>query len=381
MSLALFLIVVSVGTGLYILAPSIAYIAVVLSCIFLLLSHSFVSAPLRYVAPRMVGGYLVFNSLFLVHSLFFHLDTRRNFVTLISLGLFLLVYVYSMLVFRDQTRRPLDRRVNLVAVMCISALLVLLLGQAAEMMGYLDRRALEPNDTHLSLTLRPGGFLNPNVTAAIALVFFYSSAQLDSRMSRHLTAIALVLTTMILLLSQSRAALIVLAAYLMFLSIKHGPRFMAVAGVLLAIVAFVVLTSYELEIQQLFDATIARFGGDESSAARREIVIRGVSAFADAPLLGNGYRYLESAIGTSAHNEVLENLVNFGIIGTVVVLTASYLLYLPISLSFLLVCVMPTFLFSHNFFETTAFQASLGFALAIERTQRRNRFVGRQGNN
>lgn len=361
------MIVVPVGTGLYSLAPGIAYVAVLIACACLFLNHTFVRAPLRYIDQYMVAGFLIFNSFFLVHSLFFFLETRIYFVNLISLGMFLLVYTYGTLLLLDQRAGKSDYVGTFIALISIAALTILLLGQAAEVLGYLDRRELGFDDQDVSLMHRPGGFLNPNTTSAIALVFLFSVETLSRNKRAYLVVLALALTTVIVFLSQSRAAIIVLIAYLLFLTLKKGLVSFVVASTSLIILFWIAGAVYQLDIVELFEATVSRFGGDTSSEERYYVLNYGLSAFADAPTLGNGYRFLESAIGTSAHNEIIENLVNFGIVGAIVISMALYFLYWPASALLLFVCVLPTFMFSHNFFETTAFQAALGLALAIDR--------------
>jgi O-antigen ligase len=128
--------------------------------------------------------------------------------------------------------------------------------------------------------------------------------------------------------------------------------------------------SYQSEFLNLIDKVTSRFSGDESSTTRLFLIEYGIRHFLEEPLLGNGYRYMAGAVGWSAHNEIVENLVNYGIIGCCVIALAMYLLYWPATLSFIFICVMPMFMFTHNFFETTAFQASLGLALAIDRLEK-----------
>jgi hypothetical protein len=48
---------------------------------------------------------------------------------------------------------------------------------------------------------------------------------------------------------------------------------------------------------------------------------------------------------------------------------ATYLLYGGGSARFLLVCVAPTFLFSHNFYEAVSLQTALGLAYAVDRSR------------
>jgi O-antigen ligase len=125
----------------------------------------------------------------------------------------------------------------------------------------------------------------------------------------------------------------------------------------------------DLDSGRLALQLLGRITGDYSSQERLELLKHGLAAFMDAPFLGKGYRYVELTAGQSTHSELVEILANFGLAGLVAIGLASYLLYRGGSARFLLVCVAPTFLFSHNFFETVSFQAALGLALAADRSR------------
>ena len=116
-----------------------------------------------------------------------------------------------------------------------------------------------------------------------------------------------------------------------------------------------------------------RFTGDQSSAIRMSLLQQGWSAFTEFPIFGNGYRYLENATSYSSHNQILEVLINFGIFGFIVICIACYFLYTPLSIALCIVCIFPTLLFSHNFFDTYAFQAALGLALAVNQSTHNKR--------
>jgi hypothetical protein len=212
------------------------------------------------------------------------------------------------------------------------------------------------------LSRRPGGFFNPNMTAAIALIFLFiaNESQSARRQERAATA-SVVLATLVILLSQSRIGMIVLFAYAFF---WRSPR---------ALIVCVSLVVAGIGLAFLIDANgvgrlLAKIAhrGDQSSSLRLELIVHGLNAFLDAPLFGKGYRYLQLTIGQSAHNEIVECLANFGLVGTAVIGLAWYLLYWGASWRFLLVCVAPTFMFSHNFFETVSFQTALGLAFAVD---------------
>jgi len=358
--------VIAIATGLYSVAPSVAYPAIVLACGLLFADRRFARSPLKFIEARKFLGFAMFNVFFWARSLFSSLEPRTYFLTLVSLGIFLLVYGYSRLTLLDRVSSQADHSDAPFELISIGALATLLLGQVAEILGYIDRRDLGLEPDVIVLDRRPGGFLNPNMTAAISLVLLFVMDRCSRTRWRPHLILGLVLTVSIVLLSQSRMGILVLSALSFVLIARRGLVSLALSSVLLILLAFFIASAQDEVIRRLIDATVSRFGEDGSSEERAYVMTYGLSAFADAPLLGNGYRFLVSVLGYSAHNEVVENLVNFGLLGTLIVLAAAYQLYMPASPTFLLVCALPTFAFTHNFFETTAFQASLGFALAID---------------
>jgi O-antigen ligase len=232
---------------------------------------------------------------------------------------------------------------------------------------------LDFDDRSRAYLIRPGGFLNPNVTAAISLILLYVSERCNSAKKNYLFLFPFILTLIIVFLSQSRAGILALVVYLGYLILIR--RSFPILMVCIATALLVSLGFFfsQIEAINLLDRVVSRFSGDESSSMRWFLLKYGIGKLSEAPLLGNGYRYMTSAVGWSAHNEIVENLVNFGVIGAVIIALVLYLLYWPSSSPFILICIMPMFMFTHNFFETTSFQASLGLALAIDRIDKYNK--------
>jgi hypothetical protein len=80
--------------------------------------------------------------------------------------------------------------------------------------------------------------------------------------------------------------------------------------------------------------------------------------------------YLVDIAGFSTHNQFAEMLVNFGAVGLIAAIIVFAMLFLPTSPTAFLFCMLPTLMFSHNFFDNASFQASLGMALAIDAFRR-----------
>ncbi|MGE0190238.1 MAG: O-antigen ligase family protein [Steroidobacteraceae bacterium] len=368
------ILVLGLATGFYTLKPIIAYIFVLCAMGVLLSDHKFFRSPLLYVDLKMFVGFLIYNIFFFIHSLFFLVEARIYFVHIVSLGIFLLMYVYTRLVILDQDPKKLNRAKMLIFVYVLCSLVILLCGQLAEMLGYINPRMLDLDDGIRTYLIRPGGFLNPNVTAAISLILLFISERCNSTKKIYIFLIPLVLTLIIIFLSQSRAGILALLFYLAYLTfIRRSFPFLVLSITVVVLISLGLIFS-QIEVLNLFDRVVTRFSGDESSSTRWFLLRYGAEKFLEAPLLGNGYRYMTGAVGWSAHNEIIENLVNFGILGAVIIVFAIYLLYWPTSSPFIFFCIMPMFMFTHNFFETTSFQASLGVALAIDRIDKYVKF-------
>jgi hypothetical protein len=364
------LLIIGVSTGLYTLMPAIAYAFVLYAVVVLMVDYKFFRKPLFYVDLRMLMGFLIYNILFFIHSFFFSVPARLYFVHIVSLGIFLLIYAYSKLITQDIDSKKLYITQSFISLCALTSLAVLLFAQLAEILGYIDPRMLEFDDSSRAYLIRPGGFLNPNVTAAISLILLFVSERCSRNKKIYWFMAPLCLTLIIIFLSQSRAGILALVCYLTYLIFVRRFFSFFVISVTVAIMGLLAYISYQSEFLNLIDKVTSRFSGDESSTTRLFLIEYGIRHFLEEPLLGNGYRYMAGAVGWSAHNEIVENLVNYGIIGCCVIALAMYLLYWPATLSFIFICVMPMFMFTHNFFETTAFQASLGLALAIDRLEK-----------
>ena len=59
------------------------------------------------------------------------------------------------------------------------AILTLLLGIFLDLYGLIDIRERGIDDIDIGLGLRPGGFLNPNQTASLSLVWLYVALESD----------------------------------------------------------------------------------------------------------------------------------------------------------------------------------------------------------
>jgi hypothetical protein len=364
-----------IAGGLYTLVPGLAYVLVAAAGACLLLDKSFAASPVNCIGRDKLAGFALFNLFFVLHTLPHlpalqeHEPVRTLYLHVLSIGMYLLALTFGRLALVQSTyaeARYDARSRQLCTILPLAGLALLLLGQIGQLIPALEREARELADVVYILSRRPGGFFNPNMTAAIALVLLFIANETPwrSRPPRHLQP-AVILATLVVLLSQSRIGIIALLTYeLVFLSRK-----VLLTTVLLIAAAICLTLLIDREFGRLASKLIGRFAGDYSSSERLELLGRGLTAFLDAPLLGNGYRYVALTAGQSTHNQLVEILASFGLAGLAAMGLATYLLYGGGSARFLLVCIAPTFLFSHNFYETVSYQTALGLAYAVDRTR------------
>lgn len=359
-----------VGTGAYILAPSFLYALIGLLMILLafnlrgfgwqnrsgITSASFGvlgllrKVPTLYVLPIYIS-FLLLNLIRDVNS-----DVSRLYV-----NFFLGLFVYLLI----QVAYKLNPNEAKISFLPILAMAMIAIGLVLEMLGVIDVRGLELGGEWEDLIRRPGGFLNPNMTAAIVLIWCYVAQESNLRVAVQWRIMAFISCGLLLLVTQSRAAVLAFALYMAVKVYEYGirsTRYLLLGGILALF--FYQLLNFDF-IVVLYDSLLTRFDGDASSVARLMQLDKAVSLFYENPLLGYGMRgtYIKTGIGT--HNEVIEWLLNFGLVGFFVGIFLFLKFYYVHSLKYLLMCLFPTLMFSHNFFETTAFQVSLAFAYCL----------------
>lgn len=366
--LSLSAILLFVGTGLYTQLPSIAYIPVVCAVVLLLSNKQFIRTPQRYIEPNMLKGYALFNVFLLIQIIFGQLELHAYFFQFFAISLMVLTYALVKLI--TDGKRSADLSIfKHLGVVVLLGLLLLLAGQIAQITGYIKQVNFEGADRDVLVTLsRPGGFLNPNATAAIAIVFLFTLDRLSNVVGKRLFVIALPVAITVVMLTQSRIALITLLGFLLIVLFKYSFRHTVPTLLMASVFMFFMLIAYPDVVVSLLDNVMKRFEGDASSEDRQDVLLYSFDAFADAPLFGNGSTYLVSKLGVSSHNQLVEILVSYGLLGLLVLTTAFLLLYFPMSALMFAFCIAPMFLFSHNFFDSAPYQVALGLLLVVDRT-------------
>jgi len=355
------LVILIIGTGLYEADP-MPKDEILVSCssvILLLCVYAYCQKTI-FIDTRVLLGFILFNCFFTLRLLFsttHEVETKAFFTHFISLGIFVAVYSASIQILSNkETKFIRNYSSSLVLVIfSITALLILLSTQVAQF----------HSDINI-LNFRPGGYLNPNTTAVIALLFTFSVTKLTHIGAYQL--IAIILAICIISLSQSRSALLAFIPFLVYIFIKDYTKKFILIAVVLTIFLLIALASLP-ELREFLSNFLRRFENDLSSGIRLSLLKSGWISFTEAPIWGNSYKYVASITGNSTHNEIIETLANFGLIGLLIISIAGFLLYFPFSVIFFIVCIAPTLLFTHNFFDAYAYQAMLGLALASERNK------------
>lgn len=222
------------------------------------------------------------------------------------------------------------------------------------------------------LLLRPGGFLNPNMSAALSLVWLFCAMESKSMRSVFVKTACIAICLFTVSITQSRAAVLCLGAYLLIKMFERGARARKFFGLALGGIGIVlVMTGQFALFDEIRDSIIRRFQGDGSSAERFFLLRTAFATFSDGPVVGHGMRAMLRIAGLGTHNEIVEWLVNFGVTGLVVMLLVVFRFYYVHSFKYVCLCLLPTFLFSHNFFETTAFQVALAYGFTVAAQSRR----------
>jgi hypothetical protein len=211
------------------------------------------------------------------------------------------------------------------------------------------------------------------MSAALCLIWLFVAMESKSNNSFWVKSACLTGSASIVAITQSRSAILFLCAY--FICKVYEGRFRNSKYYLIALLCLFGLYEYsglsEL-ISDLYKANLVRAQGDASSQERYLLLKTAFDAFIEHPMTGLGMRAMHRFFQADTpdlipgtHNEILEWLVNFGMFGFCVMLFVYFRFYHISSLKYLCLCILPSFLFSHNFFETTALQVALAFAFCL----------------
>lgn len=356
-----------IGTGLYTIFPSASYLLIGFACLVLFADKSFQTNPKAFVDMQMIKGTILFNAFLLIQVIVGRMELSAYVNQMISVNILIAVYVYTNLIFKFEDLRFGHAVLSFNFALLLSMTL-LLLGQIAQITGRIQQVNFEGADREILIAVaRPGGFLNPNVTASIAVSILYILKQLRKVGSDAFVVIAAPIACIIVLLTQSRAAAIALLILIVII-FSTSKRSYALGMLLFSIgMIYIGFEMFSDESSKLIDNALGRFEGDASSDDRQFLLSSALDGFANNPIFGNGHEYMVSNYGVASHNLLAEILVSYGLVGFILIGASIALLYLPSSPSLVIFCVVPLFLFSHNFFDSVPYQMMIGVAMAFDR--------------
>jgi len=367
--LGLLKLVVFLGVGVYGTVPGAAYGVVIAAILITLCSDDFRRSVTAWIPSRMLIGALLLAGFLAAQVFFGRLEFRDFFYQISATVLMLLSHCFVSMSMADKEFNG-DVGWNRLTVIFVIGIVGLLIAQLGQIFGFVERVdvASDMDQENFITSARPGGFLNPNTTAAIAVTLLFAIERIDRRSEGYWFVALLPVTMVVVGLSQSRSALLVLAVLFVYAMFgrtvgKIGLMFLPVVSA-----AAPLLASFPELTQAVFDNFMDRFEGDDSSDERTLMLDRAWAAFQSDPCFGVGPYFLIERFGVSSHNQALEILAVYGLIGFVFFAATFILIFLPFSLALGLVCIAPMFLFSHNFFDSISFQAVLGAALAVDRS-------------
>lgn len=361
LALALF-----VGTGAYVMFPPAMYALV----------GAIGIAYAGFALREKSATSLLSNIIFLAYVVFLLSNYLRDLdapapVSRLYVNFFLGIAVYCMVIRVFQLNSGSD--VKAFRYLPLASILVLLLGILLELNGVIVSDERDIGIGIEAALLRPGGFLNPNITAALGLIWLFIALEARPANRLWLKAACLAGGGLIIAVTQSRGAMLFLAIYFLYKLFERGGRvfnyFLFSLPILAALYVYSDISGVAAD---LYDANATRLQGDDSSQERFLLLKTAFSAFLSNPVFGGGMREMRNYFGSGSsnlipgsHNEIVEWLVNFGILGFCVMLLILFRFYYAGSFKHLALCILPSFLFSHNFFETTALQVALAYAFYL----------------
>lgn len=365
---------VGMGTGLYTLIMAPVTIPFAMAAIAIILNSTWQNRPFDHLPARRLLGLVLLSAFYLAGSIAGQMDEFDVLMALYSLAGFTCSHILASLASRLEG--PAFKQ--LLAWSSCLALLAVGGGQFAQLTGFLALQNAGTGDEVNRFILRPGGFHNPNMTAALALLLFEILLFASTRKRQWLRIPGGLTMVAIIVLAQSRAPSLFLGLRWLLVTLQGGLSRRTLtwfATVVAAAVVTGIVASSTGDGNLILETFFARFSGDDSSDERGRLVWIGLEAFSRSPWWGNGYHYLMQTVDLSSHNEFVENLVNWGVLGSIPVWIAFALIYGTRNPGIWLAGIAPSLLFSHNFFTTLSLQVLLGILIGADHAQRqRNRF-------
>lgn len=368
----LFIAIVLITSGLYSELAYSQYAVFSLMLAIIFISKRYRNYITKFAKKRILVA-LLLSTLFLILILnsSFGFSFKVAVTPAISMIVFCVFYYFSLASFEMNNRLT----ENAVVWAIIVALLTVMYGQWLQSQGVVLNSQLSLTNEQISWQSRFGAFLNANQTGHIILMLLYSLMAIRGFVIKDvITIFASVLVATILLTIGSRAGFLffaVICVTLFFKNFSKRKLVLLFVGVVVGLYIIILLggsNTQDLRISEWFgdESPFERFYRQLVYDERYYIMLESYNSFLENPIFGNGYRYLYNSIGFSSHNEITENLTNFGLLFGGAILALTAILYKGHSRSALLIC-SPAFLFSHNFYDQPSIQAAIALTLFSSR--------------
>jgi len=361
----------TIPTALYTEFSGLQYLVV-----FLLIATVVFNADLSRTVSQVITkkyfyllylGIGIVCSVYSVSAIFLDSPIKNVILPWITMILYLITFVSTILMLN------LKHGLKVLIASGISVLFILLYGQVLVINGYVTVAVSQMSDIQLQYLTRNGGFHNANQAAGIALTILFSILMLSRFLKSYqylFLGIGIVLT--IIVISQSRSALLLFGILVIytFIEIFDFKKKIFAFGSLCLIVLLLLgaadmgyktIYSDNLRVEQFSE----RISGSSSDDARFTLLTLAFDEFLDSPVFGHGEYHMAERYGLSAHNMIMQSLVNFGLVGSLYLLLGGFLMYRGQSKYAYLFCLTIPLVFSHNLFNQSSVQVGLGFAFAI----------------
>lgn len=363
-NLVLFLAIVIITTGVYSEFAYSQYVIFSLMLGMIIVSTKYRNYIAQIAKARILTAVLL-SSLFFILILNSDFSFKAAITPTISLLVFCVFYYFAVASF--QMNSEFTKKIIVWAI--IASLLTIMYGQWLQSQGVVLNSQVTFTNEQISWQKRFGAFLNANQTGHIILMLLYSVIAIRQfKIYDFIIIISFVLVATILITIGSRAGFLFFGIILLILFLNN---FSLKKVVFLSIILMVGLILFLSDFNSLELITVDVFGSESPFERifrnleydeRYYIILEAYESFLVKPIFGNGYRFLYSSIGFSAHNEIIENLTNFGLLFGGGIFALTGLLYKGHSRSAILIC-SPAFLFSHNFYDQPSIQAAIAIVL------------------
>ena len=223
---------------------------------------------------------------------------------------------------------------NIIGALVLAIRIVWAYGGLQRMLLYASTSG-ERRIGSLLLNANTVGLFMANATIC-TLLLFVTNSKFSSRVL--LLLLNLVFSSMCIMAGSKKAVIFVIIGYLMIIThfIKKMPLkkkvLMFIVSCLVlsvgiyAMVTFPIFATARMRFEEMINTFIGKGNVSDSDRGRIEFMRTGMNEFFNSPLFGNGTGHSIRMFGTYSHNNFVELLMNYGIIGFLI----YYVPYVPL---------------------------------------------------